>query len=457
MGSTSSALSSLSNPVTFNGQSTFSSSFQQVLQRAVSLASLPMQQLETEVETLQAQQSSLSSLQQTFESLQTAVQSIASATTGNVQATSSDSSVVTATAGSTTLPGTYSISVSDAGSSSTAISGAGSPPVTDPSSANISSSTTYTLTVNGTNTTITTTGDTLDDLAEAINNANAGVSATIVNLGSNSSPDYRLSLTSSELGPDTIQLNDGTNNLLSTVQTGTDAQYTVNGNSTALTSTSDQITLAPGLTATIVGANPNETVDITVAANEDALSSALSNFASAYNSASSAITQQTGQNGGALGGESVVYELQEALSQIANYVSPTGGVQDLSDLGLDLSDSGTMSFDSSQFGSAGSTAIQTFLGGLTSGGFLQTANNIMSSVADPTSGMLVTQYNNLGTEVTNDETQISNDQSQVNLIQTNLQQQLSAADASIAVLQEQSTYYTNLFQTENANNMAGLE
>jgi hypothetical protein len=43
-------------------------------------------------------------------------------------------------------------------------------------------------------------------------------------------------------------LNDGTN-LLTTAQSGSDAQYTVNGNSTVLSSNSDQVTLAPGLTA----------------------------------------------------------------------------------------------------------------------------------------------------------------------------------------------------------------
>jgi flagellar hook-associated protein 2 len=457
MSTASSALSSLSNPVTFSGQSTFSSSFQQVLQRAVSVASLPMQELETSVETLQAQQESLSSLQQTFSSLQSSVQSIDSATSGGVQATSSDTSVLTATAQSTTLPGTYSILVSNVGSSTTTISSAGSPPVTDPSSENISPSTSYTLTVNSNTTTISPTGDTLDDLANSINNANAGVTATIVNLGSNSSPDYRLSLTSTELGGDTIQLNDGTNDLLTQVQGGADAQYTVNGNSTVLTSNSDQITLAPGLAATLVGANPNETVNITVAANEDSLSTALSNFATAYNTAASAITQQTGQNGGALAGESLIYELQQALSQLANYVSPSGTVQNLGGLGLDLSDSGILSFDASAFDSASSTEVQNFLGGLTTNGFLQSANNIMSSVADPVNGMLTTQYNNLSSEVTGDEAQLSNDQTRVNLIQTNLQQQLSQADAAIATLQEQNTYYTNLFQTENANNMAGLD
>ena len=58
--------------------------------------------------------------------------------------------------------------------------------VADPSSANISSSSQFTLTVNGTNYTITPSGDTLDDLVSAINNAGDGVQATTVNVGSNS-------------------------------------------------------------------------------------------------------------------------------------------------------------------------------------------------------------------------------------------------------------------------------
>jgi flagellar hook-associated protein 2 len=415
-----------------------------------------MQQLESDVTTLQGQQTDLNSMQSTFNSLQSAVQAIATAMTGDVTATSSDDSVVTASAESTTLPGTYSIQVSDVGSSTSTISNAGSTAVTDPSSASISSSSSYTLTVNGKATTITPTSDTLDALANAINDANAGVSATIVNLGSNSSPDYRLSLTSTELGADTIQLNDGTNDLLTTVQTGADAQYTVNGNTTVLSSNSDQVTLAPGLTANLVSADSSQTVTITVAASEGNLSSALSSFATAYNSAVSAVANETGQNGGALAGQSLVYELQQALSTVAQYAAGSGSVQDLSGLGLNLSSSGTLTFDSTQFDSQSATGIQQFLGGITSGGFLQAANNALAGVADPTTGMLVTQYASVGMEITADQSQISNEQAQVNLIQTNLTQQLSAADAAIAVLQEQNTYYTNLFQTENANNMAGL-
>lgn len=456
MSTTSSAVSSATNPVTFNGQSTFSSSFQQVLQRAVSIASLPMQELQGEVETLQSQQSDLNSLQSTFSSLQSALQSISSAMTGDVSASSSDNSVATAAAQSTTLPGTYSLVVNNVGSQTTTISSAGSSAVTDPTSQNISSSLNYTLTVNGTPQTITASSDSLDALATAIDNANAGVTATIVNLGSNSSPDYRLALTSTTLGTNSIQLNDGTNDLLTTVQPGAAASYSVNGNSTLLSSDSDQVTLAPGLTATLLSASPSETVTITVAASESNLSSALSNFATAYNSAASAMTNETGQNGGALAGQSLVYELKDALNQMAQFTSSTGSISDLSDLGLSLDSTGNLSFTASQFNGQSSTAVQQFLGGLTTGGFLQTANNVLTSVADPTSGMLVNEYTNIGTEVTNDNSEISDDQTRINTIQSNLQEQLSQADAAIATLQEQNTFYTNLFQTENANNMAGL-
>ena len=345
MGSTSSSASSITAPITFSGSSSYSSSFQQVLQRAVSIASLPMVQLQNNVNDLENQQSDLSSLQATFASLQNSLQDIATATTGSVSASSSDTSIVTAAAATNTLPGVYSIQVVDVGSPTTTISSASTTPVTDPVPANISSSSSFTLTVNGTATTITPTGDTLDDLATAINNASAGVSATIVNMGSNSSPDYRLSLTSTELGADTIQLNDGTNDLLSTCKPG--PMPPIHGQRKLHY---PEQYLRPGH----AGARPHrhagerlawQTVNITVAASEEQLSTALSNFATAYNSAASGLTNENGQSGGALAGQSVVYEMQNALSQITQYTASSGSVLSLSDLGLTLSGSGTLSFE----------------------------------------------------------------------------------------------------------------
>ena len=70
-----SSASSITSP-TFTGSSTFSSSFQQVLTRAVQIASLPMQQLQNNVNDLTNQQSALTQLEATFQSLDAALQSI---------------------------------------------------------------------------------------------------------------------------------------------------------------------------------------------------------------------------------------------------------------------------------------------------------------------------------------------------------------------------------------------
>ena len=369
----------------FQGQSQFASDFQQVLTRAVSIASLPLQNLQNTLTTLNGQQSALSGLSGTFSSLQTALQNIGTAA-GAVSATSSDPTAVQANASSSATPGTYTVAVTALGSSTTTISGAGSPPVTDPTSGNISSASSFTLTVNSVNHTITPAGTSLDALASAINSAALGVQATVVNVGSNSSPDYRLSVTSNNLAPDAIQLNGGTN-LLTTLSTGVAMSYTVNGVST--TGNSAQVTLSPGLTVNLLQQTTSP-VTITVAQDSASLSNGLSNFVNAYNAAVDAVGQQHGQNGGALNGQSTVLSLNQVLSSINQYAGGTSGTTTLADLGLNLDATGHLSFDPNALNSQSAATIQQFLGSTTTGGFLQAANNALTSLTDPTSGVFQT-------------------------------------------------------------------
>src|ERR1035441_5309462 len=206
-----SSTSSIASP-TFNGSSTFSSSFQQVLTRAVQMASLPIQQLQNNVNDLTNQQTALTQLESTFQSLDVALQNIGVASGGSISANVSDQSVVSATTTSAAQPGTYSIQVDGLGSYTTAVSQAGSTAVTDPTTQNISSASSFPLSVNGTNTTITPAATSLEGLATAINGSSAGVQATIVNLGSTTSPDYRLVVTGTSLHADSIQLTGGSTN-----------------------------------------------------------------------------------------------------------------------------------------------------------------------------------------------------------------------------------------------------
>jgi len=452
MGSVSSPLSSASSSLslpTFNGQSSYASDLQTELDRAVQIASMPVQLMQSDVSTLQSQQQALSGLQSAFGSLQSALTSMGSDSSGTLSANVSDPSVASATATSSALSGTYSIKVIQVGTPTTALSAAGLTTVTDPTKGNISSSSSFALTVNGTNTTITPTGNTLDDLADAINSAGAGVQATIVNVGGNSSPDYRLALTSTAVGSGTtIQLNDGTNNLLGNppLTPGTDAEYSVDGNP-QIDGTSNQVTLAPGLTVNLLQASSSP-VTITVGADYSALSNDLSNFASAYNSAVTAVSQQIGQNAGPLSGESVVYSLENALNSLVNYTGGSGAINSLASMGVTMDSTGQLSFDSTVFSSQSMSAIQQFLGGATTGGFLQAASNTLTGVADPTSGAIQSEFNSLGTEVTNENTLITNEETRVTDLTTNMENQLSQADALISNLEEQKSYYTQLFQAE---------
>ena len=449
-----SSVTSAASTITFNGSSSYSSSFQQVLQRAVSIASLPLQAMQTSVSTLQGQQSELTTLQSSFTTLQNDIQNISTAAQGSLTASVSNGAVVSASASSSALPGTYTIEVDNIGSPTTTISNSTLPTVSDPTTTSISTAASYTLTINGTPTTITPSGNTLEDLASAINSAGAGAQATIVNLGSNTSPSYRLSLSTTSLGAATIQLSAGATNLLTVppLSTGTDALYKVNGNATQVQSTSNQVTLAPGLTVNLLQSDPGQPVTITVAASLSSLSSALSTFATDYNSAVSAVSQNVGQTGGALSGQSIVYSLDQVLSQISQFTGASGSVQSLTDLGLNLDSSGNLSFDASTFSSLNPTDVQNFLGSTTTGGFLQAAGNALAGVADPTTGALATEFNSLSGEITNEDGQISDEETRISDLQTSLTAQLTAADAAIAVLEQQKTYYANLFAAEYLNN-----
>jgi len=439
-------MSSSPAPITFNGTSTYSSSFQQVITRAVNIASLPLQSLQQSVSTLTSQQSALSSVGANFTALQTAIQSLGSATGGTATAQVSDSSALTATASAGALSGTYTIQVDSPGSSTTTLSSNGLTVVTDPSSQDISSASTLTLTLNGVTTNIDNSGGSLESLANSINAASAGVQATIVNVGSFSSPDYRLAVTSNNLGPDSIQLSDGPQSLLGTLSPGTDAKYKVNGSTTDVDSTSSQVALSPGLTVNLL-AQSSSPVTITVSQNFSGLQSALSNVVSAYNAAFDALAQNRGQNGGALTSDPLVLTLSNVLQQISQYASGSGSVNSLADLGVTVSSTGELAFDPTSL-SSDQSAVTQFLGGISSGGFLQTVNNDLTAVTEPTSGMVASDFNSIQSTIATENTQIADKQNQVNTLQTDLEQQLSLADAQIATLQAQDTYFQQLFTAE---------
>lgn len=432
---------------TFNGSSTYATQLQQVITHSLAIASLPVTQLQRTQTTLTGQQTELQTLSTSFASLETAIYSLGSSTgTGSFAATTGDSTIVQPTVSSGAMAGTYSLNVTSLGSRTNTISQDGLATVTDPNRGNIDSASSYTLSVNGTTYSITDSAGTLNGLAQAITNSSANVQATVVNVGSTSSPDYRLSIQSLQYAPDAIQLNDGTNDLLTTLSSGTNVTYQVNGQPSAgITSSSRDVTVSPGLTVQLLKTG---STDVTVSQSAANIESALSSFATGYNSVLNEIDKNRGQNGGALSGQSVIYELQGQLRSLANYSSAgTGAITSLADLGLTFDSTGAMQFDSSAFSRAVSTSsgdVLSFIGSSTAG-FLQAATSTLSSVTDSTSGILTGASNTVASQLTTIAGKISDDQANLTQLQQKLTDQMATVDATISSLQQQLSEVTTLF------------
>lgn len=440
-------------PVTFNGSSTFAADLKQTISHAVDIASIPLNQLNRNLSSLQAQSTEIGYLQNGFVLLQKAINSLTTGVNGGgLSASVSDKTIVTANlnSSSSATAGVYSLNVISAGSPTTSVSNTSLPTVADPAATSISTSSSYTLTVNGSTFTISPLTNTLNALAQAVNTSGAGVSATVINLGSPSAPSYTLSLQSTALGNIPIQLNDGTD-LLTALSTGTPAQYQVNGQpATPISSDSSTVTVAPGLTVSLL--STGQTL-ITVAEDSSAATTAISSFVTAYNATVDELNTNRGTAGGPLAGQSITFSLAQTLRDLTGFTGGSGAVTSLADLGVTFDGTGHLAFNQAQFSSAAAAdpgGLASFLGTGTGSGFLASARGIINEIVSSTNGLFQAQQATIQNRITADNRQISDTQARITTMQNQLTAQMSAADALLFALQSQATFMTQLFQAQNA-------
>src|SRR5687768_2055783 len=254
----------MSSSSIFTGSSNFSADFQSVISRTVAIASLPLRQMQTDVLTLQSQSSELTSLTSGFSALDSAIASLESSLS-SYGSSVLDNDVVSAALTGTPLPGTFSVEVIDLGTYATSMSNDGLATVPDAASASISDAGIFSLQIGAATVTIAPANNTLIALAEAINmSPDANVQATVVNIGSAASPDYRLSLRGVQLGDLEITLTavDGSNPgqvLMSEQSPGSAATYRVNGQPvTQISSLSRNVVVSPGVSVTLLGEGTTE-------------------------------------------------------------------------------------------------------------------------------------------------------------------------------------------------------
>jgi flagellar hook-associated protein 2 len=318
----------------------------------------------------------LRALQSLFSALQDASTKLTSNSLWSQStATSSDDKAVGVVGGATAAAGNYSVSVTALAANQTVASattypnattalGAGSLTI-DIGSWN-AGNTAFTAKAGGTPLSITVdASDTLTNLRDKINSAAAGVTAALVT----DATGVRLSLRSTATGVENGFRVAGTGGAaafaydpagggtgMQLKQAASDAKATVNG--IDITSSSNELTgTIEGMTLKLrqITAAP---VDVAVAADREAVTTAATNFAKAYSELSTYIIEQTKYDpgtkvGGVLQGDSSVNNLQSRLRAILN--TPSGASANysrMSDLGLELQRDGTVKLNSSKFNTA---------------------------------------------------------------------------------------------------------
>lgn len=413
--------------------------------QAMAALSLPEQQMQAQQTTLQTETSGIDQIQTDVATLQSSLNALGdpAGALASMTATSSDTSVVDASAAAGTPAGSHVIIVANIASSASAYS---TIPVANSSTTLTPGS--FILTVGTgasakpTTITIGSGVNTLDEVASSINTQQLGVTASIVNDSSGS----RLAIVSNNTGAAngfTISAATGLTFTQPSTSTGQDASLPVDG--IPIDSASNTVTgVIAGLTLNLVGADAGGQVNVTVAPDANAVSQAIGSFVTAYNTAIGDVNTQftVGANGqeGPLSSDSTVQMLQSSLLSAASYSAGGNGVSTLADLGITMNNDGTLSLDNTTLNSAiqnNFSAVQTFMQGASSNGFVSSLNNQLNTLTDPTSGAFTVDLQSISSENTDLQNQINDFQAYLSTQQTLLTAQYNAADITLQQLPEE--------------------
>jgi flagellar hook-associated protein 2 len=428
----------------------YATDFQNILNKAVQTAEVPLTQLQTQDSQVLAEKSALGSLQGTVAALTSSLTALG--TDGAnlaLGATSSNDAAVTVTNSGATSPANYTIN--SVTSVATAASETSLGSYTDSASTPITTGTANAgamqLVVGSQDYNFTLTNNNLTGLVNQINGLNAGITASIL---TTSGGNY-LSLQANATGATTLQLNDessGTGtNIISATNQGTDTEFHLNGIDIQQASNTVN-SVIPGVTFNIVGKSTSATT-LTLASDPSQLSNDLQTFVSNYNAVQAAVQAQVGTSGGALVGDSVINELQQTMQHmISHFSTTTGSVQGLSDLGVTFNGiDGTLTFDPtvvSGMSSSQLTDALNFLGSTTTG--LGAFSQNFDQISNPVTGLIQTEIDSDTTSDTELQKHIASTTDQINTMQQNLAKQIEASDALESAYESQQTELTASLQ-----------
>ena len=436
----------------------------------------PLNLLAQQETGLQAKLTSLGTVKGAFASLQSAAQTLSSASPAAFNAIASDPAILRATAGSDAIPGSsFSINVTQLAQAQKLVAQG----KTDPAaSIGIGTSTTVSFTFgtitgtpsNGTypvapattftentgkttvSVTIDSSNNTLAGIRDAINASNAGVSASIIKDGSNT--PYRLVLTPDDSGAanslkiavsgdsDVATLlaydPEGTQNLTQS-QVAQNAKLSVDGIEIQ-SSTNSVADAIQGVSLDLTKKTSADTpITLTVQRDTSGLSTALSAFVKAYNTADSTANGVISK-GAVLQGDWSVLTLQRRVrNMLGSRQEVTGAYSMLSQLGVSFQKDGTLVLDSSKLNAALSAAPND-VSALTLA--IGSAVNTEATQLLGTSGPIANGTNGILRSINDIYTRRNQLQLRLDVVQKRYQAQFSALDTMLSSMSKTSSFLT---------------
>lgn len=442
-----------------------------IISQLMALEQRPLTLLAQKQATIQSKISAFGAVKGAFSTIQTSAQALAKADIfASRKATIADAGVATVAASTAATPGNFTLEVSSLARAQVTASTAFAS-----SSATVGSGTltielgTYsggTFTVNPDKTPVTVTIDsgaaTLSDVRDAINAADAGVTASLINDGSGS----RLVLTSEDGGTantvrisavddDGLDTDDaglskliynattGGTSHMSQVVSATDAQLTVNG--IPVTSSSNTLTdMIEGVTLTLKSTNVGSPTTLTIGTDYSGAKAAVEKLVKSYNDAILTIKNQTAYNSttktaAALNGESTVQSVRTRLSSL--FTSEIAPGVTLAGIGVSVQKDGTMTIDSEKLTAAleNGSAKNLFIGSTGVTGLAAKVESMVKTVIDD-DGLIDNRTDGLDASIKS----LDSRKTQLNLrleqIEARYRRQFTALDSLVSSMNTTSSF-----------------
>jgi len=298
--------------------------------------------------------------------------------------------------------------------------------------------------------------DTLNSIAQRINDQVGGVRADVIDNGAGG---FQLAISSEETGSANAITFSETGTSLGFLATGSvkvpaqDATFTMNG--IAMTRGTNTISDAvSGLTLELSGthAPTDPEAIISVARDPAAVEGKIKTFIDAFNAVSDAVNTQLTYSGVQRGGDSLfgdssIRSLQRTLGGIASQTYAHGaGTTSLAQVGIRLDRTGKLSIDPAKFATAlaeDPTALEDVIAGAS--GFGKSVDDMVTAYTRAGDGILSAKKSALTNEMSRYDDDIERIETRASKIGDQLHAQFTKLESLISSMQSQSAALTRVF------------